>query len=351
MRSAMKKEYGTDLINGTKSVVGSVTRSLTDMLSDKISVRDFGGIDDYDGTNASTCTNNRIPFQRYFEYLNSIGGGDLNIPRKLTGKYFISGDDHTQVTSQVRLNTDEGVSIHLDFSGGASNTPFANLDLRASSQIKIEYVNFGYSSYVGGSVDTPFSDSLQTMNNGDGIYTVPEALSGSDFKVISLGNSSVEIPPVSTSGDTISFNGGGIPTAAVISVIPGDEIMALIGSSSLGGIIAGVVTVNGYAFVSQDTSSGNVTLAEGTIGQPNILTGLNYALMDQLRDRFDRAIITVKITSSRTFTVMANGLAICSHTTRSSILGACFGTSDINSIVNVSQMSRVRGIVFPGPSL
>ncbi|MGR0357655.1 GDSL-type esterase/lipase family protein [Escherichia coli] len=348
LRSAMKNENGTDLINGTKSVVGSVTRSLTDMLSDKISVRDFGGIDDYDGTNASTCTNNRIPFQRYFEYLNSIGGGDLNIPRKLTGKYFISGDDHTQVTSKVRLNTDEGVSIHLDFSGGASNTPFANLDLRASSQIKIEYVNFGYPSYVGGSVDTPFSDSLQTMNNGDGIYTVPEVLSGSDFKVISLGNSSVEIPPLSTSGDTISFNGGGVPTAAVISVTPGDEIMALIGSNSLGGIIAGVVTVNGYAYVSQDTSSGNITLAEGTIGQPNILTGLNYALMDQLRDRFDRAIITVKITSSRTFTVMANGLAICSHTTRSSILGACLGTSDINSIVNVSQMSRVRGHSFSG---
>ncbi|NBM13653.1 MULTISPECIES: GDSL-type esterase/lipase family protein [unclassified Proteus (in: enterobacteria)] len=348
LRSAMKNENGSDLINGTKSVVGSVTRSLTDMLSDNISVRDFGGVDDYDGTNASTCTNNRIPFQRYFEYLNSIGGGDLNIPHKLTGKYFISGDDHTQVASRVRLNPEEGVSIHLDFSGGASNTPFANLDLRATRQIKIEYVNFGYSSYVGGSVDTPFSDSLQTMNNGDGIYTVPEALSGSDFFVIALGNNATAIPPISSSSDSILFYGSGVPTAASISAEPGDEIMSMVSAPVTGGIIAGVVTAGGYAYVSQDSSTGDVAMVEGTTGHPNILNGLNYSMMDQLRDRFDRALLSVKVTSSRTFTVMVNGLSVASHTTRSTILGVCFGSNDINDTISVSQMSRVRGRSFSG---
>ncbi|MEG2039731.1 MAG: SGNH/GDSL hydrolase family protein, partial [Hafnia sp.] len=335
-------------INGTKNVPGAEARNLTDMLSDEISVRDFGGIDDYDGINASTCTNNRIPFQQYFEYLNSIGGGDLNIPRKLTGKYFISGDDHTQVTSQVRLNPDEGVSIHLDFSGGASNTPFANLDLRASSQIKIEYVNFGYNSYVGGRVDVPFGDSLQTMNNGSGIHSIPESLSGNDFFVIALGNNTTSIPPISSSADSILFNGSGVPTAATISAAPGDEIMSIVSAPVTGGIIAGVVTAGGYAFVSQNTSTGDVVIVEGTTGQPNILNGLNYSLMDQLRDRFDVALLSVKVTSSRTFTVMANGLAVASHTTRSTILGVCFGSNDINNTISVSQMSRVRGRSFSG---
>ncbi|MEG2265723.1 MAG: hypothetical protein RSC68_15480, partial [Acinetobacter sp.] len=335
----LAKPNGTNNINGTKNVPGAEARNLTDMLSDEISVRDFGGIDDYDGINASTCTNNRIPFQQYFEYLNSIGGGDLNIPRKLTGKYFISGDDHTQVTSQVRLNPDEGVSIHLDFSGGASNTPFANLDLRASSQIKIEYVNFGYNSYVGGRVDVPFGDSLQTMNNGSGIHSIPESLSGNDFFVIALGNNTTSIPPISSSADSILFNGSGVPTAATISAAPGDEIMSIVSAPVTGGIIAGVVTAGGYAFVSQNTSTGDVVIVEGTTGQPNILNGLNYSLMDQLRDRFDVALLSVKVTSSRTFTVMANGLAVASHTTRSTILGVCFGSNDINNTISVSQMS------------
>ncbi|HGU0970768.1 TPA: hypothetical protein ACM6Y4_004682, partial [Escherichia coli] len=80
----LAKSNGTNNINGTKNVLGAEARNLTDMLSDEISVRDFGGNDDYDGTNSDSCTNNLIAFQKYFEYLNSIGGGNLNIPKTNT---------------------------------------------------------------------------------------------------------------------------------------------------------------------------------------------------------------------------------------------------------------------------
>ncbi|EFN5319472.1 hypothetical protein FQI29_09385 [Escherichia coli] len=344
----LAKSNGTNNINGTKNVLGAEARNLTDMLSDEISVRDFGGNDDYDGTNSDSCTNNLIAFQKYFEYLNSIGGGNLNIPKTNTGKYYISGDDHTHVSSDIMICADNDVSIHLNFSGGSSNTPFANLDLKALRQIKIEYVNFGYNSYVGGRVDVPLGDLLQTMNNGSGVYSIPESLSGDNFFVISLGNNTTSIPPISSSADSILFNGSGVPTAATISAMPGDEIMSMVSAPVTGGILAGVVTAGGYAFVSQDTLTGDVVIAEGTTGQPNILNGLNYALMDQLRDRFDMALLSVKVTSSRTFTVMANGLAVASHTTRSTILGVCFGAKDINNTISVSQMSRVRGNSFSG---
>jgi lysophospholipase L1-like esterase len=348
LRADLKKDNGTDLIKGSKSAIGTSSRTLTDMLSDRITIRDFGGLDDYNDT---TGTNNRDAFKDYFTYLNTLGGGDLVLPKSTdgTGKYFINGDDPTQVISPIRIIADEGVSIYLMYSGGINNSPLANTSLLANRQIPIQYVNFGYGSFFGSNVQRQLGENLPTTNNGDGVYTVPVSLSGNtDFKAIRLSNINSTISPVSASADSIVISGGGLPTAAITSSKPGDEVMALVSSSAAGVFFAGVVTSKGYAYFAQDTATQAVKLVDGTDGLAPVLVGVPYALMNQQRDLFNNALLSVKVTSSRTFSMMVNGLVIGSYSTRSSIQGICFGTENVNSNISISQMSKVIGKSFVG---
>lgn len=53
------KPNGTNNINGTKYAFGTVPRNLTSMLTEFITLHDFGGVDDYNGSNLNSATNNR----------------------------------------------------------------------------------------------------------------------------------------------------------------------------------------------------------------------------------------------------------------------------------------------------
>ncbi|WP_431634672.1 GDSL-type esterase/lipase family protein [Enterobacter ludwigii] len=344
----MLKPTGTNLMRGTKSATGASPRLLTDMLSDFITLQDFSGKDDYNGT---TGTNNLTPFSKAFTYLNSMGGGILRLVKSPggTGKYFINGDDSTPVTSPVRIVADDGVSIHIIYSGGAANSPLVNTGLQANRQIKIQYINFGFTSYIGKNVQSTLGENLPTLCNSDGVFSYPVSINGTtDLKILKLSNTNVAVAPVSSASDSIVMAGGGVPTVASISASVGDEIMSLISSPSSGVFLAGVITANGYAYFAQDTGTLGVKLVDGTNGLPGVVKGVPYALMDQQRDLFNNSLITVKITSSRSFSVLVNGLSMGSYTTRSGIISACFGSENINDNISVSQMAKVNGRSFSG---
>ena len=337
---------GTALVK--HSMPGSTTsRSTKDVLSDRaVSPVDYGAVDDYNGT---TGTNNLTAFKKAFEQLNTNGGGDLYLPKNGTGRYFINGDDATQVQHPVRICADEGVSIHLIYSGGQANSPLANTTkLSADRQVKMEFVNYGFTSFIGENMGRELGEILPTINNGDGVFSAPTSLAGSDFKILRLSNLLAEVSPVSSAPDSITYAGAGVPTAGVISASPGDEIMSLLSSPSGGIFFAGVITVNGYAYFSQTSASGSIFVVDYTAGMSDISMGVPYSLMDQQRDLFNNAVLSVKVTSDRSFSVLVNGLVVGSYTTRSSILGACFGSENINNNVSLSQMSKVTGRSFGG---
>ena len=344
----LAKPTGTNNINGTKNPDGAVTRNLTDTLSDYMTLQDFGGVDDFNGV---TGTNNLVAFRKYFTYLNSIGGGCLNLIKTKdgTGKYFINGDDSTEVTSPVRIVADDGVSLHIIYSGGSENSPLVNTNLTSNRQIKIHYVNFGFTSFIGENVQKQLGDILPTVNNGDGIVSYPLSLSGvSDFKIIKLANPGTVIAPVSSAADSILYTGGGNETVAISPVSAGDEINALVSSPSSGVFLAGVITALGYAYLAQDSGTQAVKFVDGTLGQAAVVQGVPYALLDQQRDNFNNALLTVKVTSARTFSVLVNGLSVFSYKARSNILSACFGTENVNDTVSVSQMSKITGNTSTG---
>lgn len=309
-------------------------------LASIVSIVDFDGVDDFNGT---TGTNNKDSFARAIAYLNSVGGGLLRLPRTLTGVYFINGDDTTPLASTVRLDPEPGVSIRLIYSGGAANSPLVNTALQATRQLPIYFANFGFTSFVGANVTRQLGETLPTVNNADGVYALPESLAGSAFKVIALASPNAAIAPVSSAADSIVFAGAGAARAAITPISAGDEVLALISSPTGGVFFAGVITVNGYAYVAQNSTDQTVKLVEGVTGLPSVLQGIPYAhTLNQQRDNFNNALVSVRVTSSRSFSVLVNGLVAHSYTTRSSIVAAAFGTENINDNISVSQMSRVR---------
>lgn len=325
----------SNLLNGI-----ATTRDGELALTSIVSISDFDGVDDFNGT---TGTNNLTPFAKAFTYLNSIGGGDLLLPRTNSGIYFINGDDPTQVTTNIRLVPAEGVSLRLIYSGGSANSPLVNTGLKTSRQLPIYFSNFGFTSYVGAKVQTSLGETLPSISNGDGVFSVPTSLSGTDFYVIGLSNPNVALTPTSSAADAITFAGGGVPRCAIKSVTVGDECFSLISSPSGGVFFAGVITVNGYAYLAQDTATQSVKIVDSTTGQVNVVTGVQYShTMNQQRDNFNNSLVSVKVTSARSFSVLVNGLVVYSYTTRSSILSVAFGTENINDTISISQMSIVR---------
>lgn len=312
----------------------------------RVSPINSGAVDDYDGMTGTNC---RDAFRLAFERLNEIGGGDLYLPKTDTGRYFINGDDVTQVEYPVRICADEGVSIHIIYSGGQDNSPLVNTtNLSADRQVELEFINFGFTSYVGENVQKDLGEILPTVNNGDGVFSMPFSFSGSDFKVLRLLDINVAISPVSSSSDALVYAGDGVPTVGVTPASPGDEIMALLSAVQGGVFLAGVITQKGYAYVSQDSGTATVSLTDSTDGLSPIQNGLQYALLDQQRDLFNNAILSVKVTSDRSFSMLVNGLVVASYTTRSPIVGVCFGTENISGNVSISQMAKVVGRSFGG---
>ena len=193
----------TDVVLRNELLAGPcTTRDGEIALSSIVSIVDFDGVDDFNGT---TGTNNKSAFASAFTYLNSIGGGDLVLPHRGTGIYWVNGDDPTQVTSDIRLVPAEGVSLRLVYSGGAANSPLVNTGLKSTRQLLIYFANFGFTSYVGANVQRELGEIMPTVNNGDGVFSSPTSLSGGEFAVIALSDPSTLITPAAATSDTISF--------------------------------------------------------------------------------------------------------------------------------------------------
>ena len=317
-----------------------VVRGLQDVLQDHITILDFGGVDDDDGT--LTTTNNLIAFAKYFTYLNSIGGGKMYLPKTDTGGYFINGDDVTPVLAPIEIVADEGVYLRIIYSGGIANSPFANNDLKYNRELLKIQQNFGFKNYGAQKVGLRPSATLPTITQTQGVYSEPRALSGLNFVVVDLADPDNTIEPLTRVSDTISFNGAGKLIAAVKASKIGEEVFALIQNASSGTFFAGVKTLNGQAYYSQNSSTQAVVLNEGVNGLPSVVVGVSYALMEQQRDLFNNGLLSVRVISARKFSVLCNGMVIGTYSTRSNIIGVMFGTDNIPNTTFVSQFSSVK---------
>lgn len=326
-------DVSIDTLDGPSNVQEFVDRR-------PVSILTFGGVDDDDGS--LTTTNNLLAFSKYFTYLNSIGGGTMYLPKTNTGGYFINGDDTTQVLAPIEVFAEEGVYLRIIYSGGTSNSPFANNNLKYNRELTKIQQNFGFTNYGSPSSGALPSEHLPTITQAQGIYSEPRVLVGTNFSIVDLDNPDTILTPISQSSDSVTFEGTGRITAAIKASKIGEEVFSLMSNPVSGVFLAGVKTLNGYSYYSQDSGTQVVNLVEGTSDLDPIVIGVQYSLMDQQRDLFNNALMSIRVISARRFSVLANGLVVGTHKTRSNITGVIFGSDNIAGPTSISQFSAVR---------
>ena len=312
------------------------------------SILDFGGVDDDDGSTGTT--NNRDAFARYFAYLNIIGGGRLYLPKTKTGGYLIVGDDTTPVNSEIEVVADEGVYIRIVYSGGAVNSPFNNNTLKYNRELlKIQH-NYGFNVYGSPQVGKLPSETLPSLQSGSGVYTKPRLLSGFDFVAVDLANPDATVTPIAQSAEALILDSENKTVCAMKYADIGEETVALCRNGAGGLHFAGVKTLNGYSYYSQNLATQDVALREETTGLATVVLGVPYTLMNQQRDLFNNSMLSVRIITNRMYSVMCNGLVIGTYETRSDITGVIFGTegAPVGDNTAVSQFSSVSGSVGGG---
>lgn len=317
----------------------TLTRTVQSKLSDQLSILDFGGLDDDNGS--LTTTNSKNALAAYIAHLNSIGGGKLYLPKTLTGGYFINGDDTTLVTSPIEVVADEGVYIRLIYSGGYTNSPFASNKLKFNRQLRIYNHNFEFTNYGNEKAFIEPAATLPSITQGQGIKSIPRKLSGANFNAFDMAAPDVVVTPITQGSDAISFAGAGKVIAAIKPARKNEETFGILSSPASGKFFAGVKTLNGYAYVAQNTSTQAVTVKEITTGLSNIELGVPYTYMEQQRDLFNNSLLSVRVISNRMFSVLCNGLVIGTYDTRSNITGVMFGADNVADTITLSQPSCV----------
>jgi lysophospholipase L1-like esterase len=322
-------------------VTGTTTGRWKRIYSSSISVKWFGAKDDDDGS--LTTTNSLTAFANCFAYLNSIGGGVMHLPKTATGGYFINGDDTTPSSGNIEIVADEGVYLRIIYSGGITNSPFANNNLKYNRELLKIMHNYGFKAYGYKDVNPRPSENLNTLTQGQGVYSVPRVLGGTDFKVIDFGDTNTVVTPIVSTSESIAFDADAVVIGATKFACIGEEVFGLLSSPTGGEFLVGVLTTNGYSYYSQNSGTQAVTLIENDTGHSPIANGVPYSFLDQQRDNFNNALLSVKVLSSHSYQVLVNGLVVGSHTTHSSIISVAFGATNINDTVTLSQMSSVYG--------
>jgi hypothetical protein len=96
---------GSSLIGYTQGATNSVSRTVQSKLQESVSVLDFGAVADWNG---STGTNNSTAFQNAINYLNSVGGGSLFIPK---GNYYLG--TKLNCYNNIRISGESSKSSNL----------------------------------------------------------------------------------------------------------------------------------------------------------------------------------------------------------------------------------------------
>lgn len=338
--SLITKDDGHKASQIDYEVEGGVDRDVQQRLSDTKSILDFGGLDDDDGT--LTTTNSIVAFKKYWDYLELIGGGRVYLPKTNTGGYLINGDDTTVLTVPIEIVADEGVYLRIVYSGGVANSPFANNYLKYNRELKKIQHNFGFNNYGAQKAGIRPADTLPTLSSTQGVYTEPRVLSGLNFHVVDLASPYDVQTPLTQTTDTISFDGTGKVIVAGKATSAGEQVFSLISSTAAGKFLAGVQTVHGYAYLEQNSATGELVYTESATGVTSIVIGVGNTVLDQQRDLFNSGLLSVRVISSHKAAVLCNGIVLYSFNTRSSINSVIFGADNVAATINVSQFSSVK---------
>lgn len=332
LRNDLKSESGTDNVNGTKNFNNAVERKLTDILSERISILDFGGKDD--GVGNTGTTNNFNPIKNAFDHIKN-NGGILHFPRTETGIYYINGSDLSVTDATgLEIEIDNGVSFVLV----GDYTPLIVKGLKVNRELSVKILPTNYTFRQGPKQYRRQSEVMPSMSQRNGTYEVPVSLGATDFTGYQLSNS-LRATLALTGDDvslTIPFTNVTDRNVAVVKCENGDEVGA-INSSETGSVTIGVVTMVGFCVIEQVLATNDITLSTSGIS-----TGISKPVSQVSRDQFNSALLSVRVISEQLFSVCVNGIPLGTFDAGYPITGVAIGGVGRTTGMSWSSMYKIK---------
>ncbi|WP_323994693.1 GDSL-type esterase/lipase family protein [Aeromonas hydrophila] len=331
---------GDALISVKQPFANSSPRTQHDVNAEKVSILDFGGLDD--GVGNTGTTNNLNPITKGFAHIK-LKGGILHFPYTTTGIYYINGSDLSiSDAAGLEISVDNGVSFVLE----GSYTPLIVKGLKVNREVKIKILPINYTFHHGPyQYRDPANLQPQSMQL-NGTYEVPFILESTDFTGYQLAATAGTRPVITLTGGTDTLN---IPfgatterNVAVTGCAVYDEVGA-INDATTGSVSIGVVTPSGYCLVEQTLSPVSTVLNKN-----GALSTIAMPVAAVSRDQFNSSLLTVKIVSDQLFQVCVNGIPLGTFDAGEGISGVAFGGYGRTSNMSWSTMYKVRNSKISG---
>lgn len=312
-REALSGEDGAGYIGHKGDITGEVLQTLADIANNNITIRTFGGRDDWNGTSG---TNNFNAIVAYVNYLKIVGG-QAKFPHRNTGRYFFDGFSTETDLSQIELDVDYGVSFHM----AGSFTSLVTKGLRANREIPIYIGSGNYTFRHGKHQYRKPAEVMPSLPQSAGSYEIPSQLLGSEFVGYDISSTRTALALSSTADTvTIPFSGVGVKAVAACAARLGEEIGCYNNASS-GTVLAGVLTPNGFAYVEQNLATKETKFYNNASPAGMALTGP----LDATRNQFNSGHLSVKVVSNTSFAVLINGVSLGVFTVSEPISAVAFG--------------------------
>lgn len=293
-----------------QATTNSVAITQHDVNLQTVSIQQYGGKDDYNGTtgtNSLTALLNIIadfPNGCTIRFPKTVGG---------TGRYFMSGTAGSADMSKFAL--DLGLGVDVTHTG--SNTPLIAKGLKVNQELKIKLTSLGYTYHLSPTPYGVVSGKPYVISAGDGEAPILErAITSSTemaFNTVNPSTGAQAAATYSADGELASF--ASIPTGQFtvghFPVRPGWEYHAQVtmpGSSA--SVAAYIQTENGWVIYCQPIGGGNITRYVFLEGYAVQSTTFSHPLSDNPAYNMDVSEIGIKVHSPTSFSLLCNHVEI-----------------------------------------
>lgn len=286
-------------------VIPGVIRSVESVFRDTVNIKNYGAIDDYNGTSGTNC----------FPALQSIltEFPDYNVTIKFpnvgTGKYFFSGELFAEDVSGLFLDVDEGVEIYFD----GTYIPLISKGVKVNREIKVRIIPLEYNFYLGRKTYGKPSDDLFKMTQSMGDVYKPDNINPSDgsmyLKRAQWPANSVVDDSQTTTSTTVNYGASSSEfNMALVDAKIGSEMQCYFDAGSyVGNVGVGVITTDGYSITFQNNSGGDIT--SGTIsGVGSLVQTTKTPTFSTDAYRAIRSLLGIRIHSRRSYSLLINGI-------------------------------------------
>lgn len=291
--------------NVISEVVSGYPRQLSSVIKDVVNIKNYGAVDDYDGTTGTNCFTALQAILTEFPDYNVT----IRFPNTDTGKYYFNGDLFAADVSGLMLDFDEGVEIYFE----GTYIPFLAKGVKVNREVKVRVLNQQYNFYLGREMYGRASDSLIKLTQASGEVCTPSQINPSSgqmyFKSVSWpDNVIVDDTPSTTSttvdyvSDTNAFN-----IAMVDAVIGGEAHCYAYAPIYDGKIGVAVFTKEGYSITYQDYNGGVITSGK-IVGAGSLSTISKTPTFSTDAYKGVNAQIGIRVHSRRSYSLLINNI-------------------------------------------